>query len=48
MRSVDVDVSLEAGGVASGTAGWCSEKCLKYESSRGSGILGRRSYLKND
>ena len=35
MRSVAVNVLLGVGGVASGTAGWCSGRCSEYESSRG-------------
>jgi len=47
MRSIAVDILLRAGGVASETAGWCSERCSEHESSRGGGILGRRSGLEN-
>jgi len=46
MRSAAVDVLLEAGGVASGTTGWCSGRYSEYVSSRGGGVLGR-SYLRN-
>ena len=35
MRPVVVDVLLGAGGVASGTAGWCSGRCSEYGTSRG-------------
>jgi len=40
-------VLLGAGGIVSGTAGWCSRRCSGYVSSRGGGVPGRRSDLGN-
>jgi len=39
MRLPAVDISLGAGGVTSGTAGWCSGRCSEYGGSRGDGVL---------
>jgi len=45
MKSAAVGVSLGAGGVASGTVGWCSGRRLEYGSSREDGVFGRRNNL---